>query len=63
PVATTSTSEQIKKCEFPRRMHKVSRLFLDAYVGDNLSLSEFRRRFSLPNSDYVALASCITRQE
>ena len=42
-------------------MHQASRLFLDAYVGDSLSLEEFRRRFSLPNSDYVALASCLTR--
>jgi hypothetical protein len=40
-------------------MHQASRLFLDAYVGDDLPVGEFRRRFSLPNSDYVALAACL----
>jgi hypothetical protein len=46
-------------CTFPRRMNHASRVFLDDYVQGDLSVPEFRRRFSLPNSDYLALGTCL----
>lgn len=45
-------------CEFPSRLHPVSRLFLDYYVAGDMSTPEFLRFFSLPNSDYIPLAQC-----
>ena len=62
PITAASKESASNECHFPRQMHKASRLFLDAYVGDKLSLEEFRRRFSLPNSDYLKLASCLTAE-
>jgi cytohesin len=46
-------------CVFPRQMHHASRLFLDAYAVGELSLAEFRRQFSLPNSEYLGLGKCL----
>lgn len=48
-------------CDFPERLHPVSRLFLDAYLEQRMSTEEFQRFFSLPNSDYIQLAECLVR--
>jgi hypothetical protein len=45
-------------CDFPARLHPVSQMFLDAYIGGKLTTAEFLRFFSLPNSDYVPLGQC-----
>lgn len=48
-------------CEFPERLHPVSRLFLDAFLEQRMPATEFQRFFSLPNSDYIQLAECLVR--
>lgn len=48
-------------CDFPERLHPVSRLFLDAFLEGRMSASDFQRFFSLPNSDYIPLAECLVR--
>jgi len=45
-------------CDFPDRIHPVSRLILDYYIDGVISTGEFLRFFSLPNSDYISLAAC-----
>ena len=45
-------------CGFPERLHPVSQLFLDSFVAGDMSRLDFVRFFSLPNSDYLALAYC-----
>ena len=45
-------------CGFPERLHPASQVFLDNYVAGVLRTEDFLRFFSLPNSDYIALASC-----
>lgn len=45
-------------CEFPARLHPVSRLLLDHYIAGEISTPDFLRFFSLPNSDYIPLAQC-----
>lgn len=46
-------------CDFPPRLHPVSQMLLDYYLGGQLSAQEFLRFFSLPNSDYIPLARCV----
>ena len=46
-------------CVLPRRMHRASRAFLDHYIEGDLTVAEFRRLFSLPNSDYLGLGACL----
>ena len=46
-------------CVLPRRMHRASRVFLDHYIEGDLTVAEFRRLFSLPNSDYLGLGACL----
>ena len=48
-------------CSFPERLHPVSQLFLDAFLEGRMTAAEFRRFFSLPNSDYIPLAECLVR--
>jgi len=45
-------------CQFPERLHPASQLFLDSFVAGHITRMEFVRYFSLPNSDYLALAYC-----
>ena len=45
-------------CGFPERLHPVSQHLLEAYLSGKLVTHEFLRFFSLPNSDYIALAQC-----
>ena len=46
-------------CDYPDRLHPISRLFLEAYFEDRMTTAEFLRFFSLPNSDYIELAACV----
>ncbi len=46
-------------CQFPQRLHPVSQSVLDHYLSGALTTPEFMRFFSLPNSDYIALARCL----
>ena len=46
-------------CVLPSHMHRASRAFLDDYLEGDLPVAEFRRLFSLPNSDYLGLGSCL----
>ena len=48
-------------CEFPERLHPVSKMFLEAFLEGRMSPAEFQRFFSLPNSDYIALAECLVK--
>ena len=48
-------------CEFPTRLHPVSETFLTAWLQSELSTNQFQRLFSLPNSDYIALAECLVK--
>ena len=43
----------------PRYMHRASRTFLDDYLEGDLPVAEFRRLFSLPNSEYLGLGRCL----
>ncbi len=45
-------------CNFPDRLHPVSRLFLDAFLEGRMTTQQFLRFFSLPNSDYIPIAKC-----
>ena len=45
-------------CEFPARLHPASKLIMDYYNDGVISLKDFMRYFSLPNSDYIPLAEC-----
>ena len=46
-------------CVLPRRMNSASRIFLDNYIGGDISIAEFRCWFSMPNSEYLALSTCL----
>jgi len=46
-------------CDFPERLHPVSRGFLEAFLEGRMSRDNFQRFFSLPNSDYISLAECV----
>ena len=46
-------------CDFPARLHPASQIFLDAYTAGKLTVTEFLRFFSLPNSDYIPLGQCL----
>jgi len=53
--------QDIVACGMPARLHPVSQMFLDRYVEGAISLDNFLRFFSLPNSDYIPLAQCIVQ--
>ena len=46
-------------CSFPDVLHPVSQMLLDGYLHGRLSMPQFLRSFSLPNSDYVPLGQCL----
>lgn len=46
-------------CSFPEVLHPVSQTLLDGYLGGQLSVRQFLRSFSLPNSDYLPLGQCL----
>jgi hypothetical protein len=43
----------------PSHLHPVSAQILDLFLNGRLPLEEFRRLFSLPNSDYLPVTDCI----
>jgi hypothetical protein len=45
----------------PPHLHPVSAQILDLFLNGNLPLEEFRRMFSLPNSDYLPVTDCILK--
>ena len=46
----------------PPILHPVSRHILELFLKGWLPEEEFRRLFSLPNSDYLLVSECILRQ-
>jgi hypothetical protein len=45
----------------PPHLHPVSAQILGLFLGGDLPLEEFRRLFSLPNSDYLPVTDCILK--
>jgi len=45
----------------PPHLHPVSAQILDLFLNGHLPLEEFRRMFSLPNSDYLPVTDCLLR--
>ena len=45
----------------PSHLHPVSAQVLLLFLDGDLTLAEFRRLFSLPNSDYISVTNCILR--
>lgn len=45
----------------PTKLHPVSMQILDLFLDGRLPLEEFRRLFSLPNSDYLAVTDCVLK--
>jgi hypothetical protein len=43
----------------PSHLHPVSAQILDLFLSGILPVGEFRRMFSLPNSDYLPVTDCI----
>ena len=56
-LARTSTATD---CALPERLHGASRTVLLHYVEGALPIAEFRRLFSLPNSEYLELGACLS---
>jgi hypothetical protein len=45
----------------PTKLHPISLQILDLFLNGRLPLEEFRRLFSLPNSDYLPVTDCILK--
>ena len=45
----------------PPKLHPVSMQILDMFLDGRLPLEEFRRLFSLPNSDYLTVTDCVLK--
>lgn len=52
-------TDAMSLCQFPDRLHPVSRSIMQSFFDGALSQAEFLRFFSLPNSDYIPLARCL----
>ncbi len=50
---------EVAACDMPPKLHPVSELFLNHYIDGTMSIWEFLRFFSLPNSDYISRGRCI----
>ena len=50
---------EVASGDMPARLHPASQMCLENYIGGSMSLENFPRFFSLPNSDYIPLAQCI----
>ena len=46
-------------CSLPETLHPLSASALDQLLAHQVAWVEFVRYFTLPNSDYLALADCI----
>jgi hypothetical protein len=56
----TGMAPEVIAC-LPPKLHPISMQFLDLFLHGRLPLEEFRRLFSLPNSDYLTVTDCILR--
>jgi hypothetical protein len=54
-------SSLVQAC-LPTRLHSFSRLVLDSYFEGRMSTDEFRRWFSMPNSDYIRVSDCVAQR-
>ena len=45
----------------PPHLHPVSAQILHMFLQEILPLEEFRRLFSLPNSDYLPVTDCVLK--
>jgi hypothetical protein len=45
----------------PPHLHPVSAQILALFLSGDLPVEEFRRMFSLPNSDYLPVTDCILK--
>lgn len=43
----------------PRRLHPVSRMFLESWLQGRISTEIFRRYFHMPNSTYLSVSECL----
>ena len=43
----------------PKRLHPVSRMFLESWLAGRISTQIFRRYFHMPNSDYLPVSACL----
>lgn len=46
-------------CIFPERLHPASAFILEQALDGRMIVDEFRRMFSLPNSEYIPLGACL----
>lgn len=46
----------------PTKLHSFSRLVLYAYLEGHMDTTEFRRWFSMPNSDYIMVSDCVAQR-
>ena len=59
-AATTEASSTVHAgCALPRHTNLASRGFLHDYLEGDPSVAEFRRLFSLPNSEYLGVGRCL----
>ena len=58
--AALAGRERETGCTLPETLHGASRTVLLHYVEGTLPNAEFRRLFSLPNSEYLALGACLS---
>ena len=49
---------RLKAC-LPKRLHPVSRMFLEAWLTGAISTDIFRRYFHMPNSKYLPVSECL----
>ncbi|MCZ6730056.1 MAG: hypothetical protein O7C61_10145 [SAR324 cluster bacterium] len=49
---------RLKAC-LPKRLHPVSRMFLESWLDGTISTALFRRYFHMPNSDYLSVSACL----
>jgi hypothetical protein len=43
----------------PKRLHPVSRMFLESWLAGRISTQIFRRYFHMPNSTYLSVSACL----
>ncbi len=52
-------TQAVLACDLPATLHPLSANTLEAFLADNMVVEEFARFFSLADSSYIALTSCI----
>ena len=51
--------EALLSCDLPADLHPLAANSLEAFLRDDLPLSEFARLFSLANSAYLTVTDCV----